>query len=200
MFLWKRSQNDTKHFIPNSFLRRAVEHIEKTGEPLLYCRLPHYSRVLSAWADEDRYALSVPMEHWEPPFRTWREYAETKGLPLQEVMDDQEFEDEDELDEEIETGFLYQMVDPLDTPEGQTAAILGDLPQYLIEDAGDLEPLLDETLVEVYEDGGSYPGDPWTGRFFVHAPSKLSVSLLQYVLDELGSGIRIELSLSARIG
>lgn len=193
MFLKRRVQGGTRHFIPDSFIGRAFDHIQETGQPLLYRRLPSYPHVLEAWPNGDGYTLSIPLDYWDPPFVTWRQYAEYKGISLQEVMDDQDFDDEEELNEEIPEDKLEDYVDPEDTLEAQTEELVGDLPEYLIEDPGDLAPFLQDTFVEIYEYGGAYPGDPWTGRTHVSVRSKLALSLLQYVLDELGRGVRIEL-------
>jgi hypothetical protein len=192
MFLRNRLHTEEKHFVPNSFLERAIEHEQKTGQPLLYQRLPAYLHVLEAWEDGDGYTLNTPWDDWIPPYRTWREYASHKGLSAQEVMEEHELEEESQLDEEIDRSILDQLVEPDEGIAGEAAALLIDLPEYLIEDRGELATYLEETLLEVYENDGQYPGDPWTGSIQVSVRSKLALSVLQYVLDELGRGIKIQ--------
>ena len=185
------SEDQDAIYVSANFLRRAADHIQSTGQPVLIQRLPEYTAVLEAWPTHaGGYALNVPWADWEPPFRTWREYAEYKGLSEEEVMAEQGFEDEGELDEEIDDDFVDQMVDPGDSIEGQADALLAGLPEYLIENVEDIPELLEDTGLEPWKYEGGRPG--WD-QVSVEVPSALALSILQYMLDELGRGIRIEL-------
>ena len=178
-------------YVSATFLRRAAAHIKSTGQPLLMKRLPGYARSLEAWPDSyGGYQLNVPYDEWEPPFRTWREYGEFHGLSEEEVLEESGLEDEDELDEEIETDALEQLLAPGDTVEGHAEALLADLPPYLIENVEDIPELLEDADLEPWRNEGGRPG--WT-QVTVEVPSALALSVLQYILDEVGHGTRIEL-------
>ena len=185
------SEDQDAIYVSANFLRRAAAHIQSTGAPLLERRLPEYSRTLEAWPDSyGGYQLNVPYDEWDPPFRTWREYAEFHDLSEEEVLEESGAEDEEELDEEIETDTLEQLIAPDDTVEGQAEALLSDLPPYLIENVEDVPELLEDADLEPWRNEGGRPG--WT-QVTVEVPSALALSVLQYVLDEVGHGTRIEL-------
>ena len=194
--------------VPTAFLSRAIAHIESTGEPLLIARLPEYSSVLQAWPQHDGgYTLSVPWDDWEPPFRTWREYARYKEISDDDLMYEKGFDDDAQLDDEIDEFILIQMIDPSESAEAEAGYILGDLPEYVTEadaipkiqqsledlDEDDISGLLDDLDVVISERGSRFPGDLGADEVVVSVPSMLALSILQYALDELGRGVRIEI-------
>lgn len=132
----------------------------------------------------------MPYEEWEPPFRTWREYADFHDLSEKEVLEESGLEDESELDEEIDNDTLEQLIAPDDTVEGQAEILLADLPEYLIENVDDIQELSDGAELEPWRNEGGRPG--WT-QLSVEVPSAFALSVLQYILDEVGHGTRIEL-------
>ena len=190
--------------IPAEFVLRAQQHLLETGEPLLEYRSEAYDTVLLASGD-GRYQLS--MADWEPPFTTWREYFEAEGLEGEEIHeriaeeglgvpereDAPEDEDDPELlyDLDAEMQFAEQYWPPRDTETGLVYSLLEDLPlpdkfecPELVADRG-----FDLGQLDFIE--GPCPGNDFTG---VSVTSPLGLSCLQYLLDELNSGIQIELA------
>ena len=188
-----------KIYVSATFLRRAAAHIQKAREPLLDPRLPEYSRTLEAWPNgEGGYTLSVPWIEWELPFTTWREYMEYLYLSEEDLLEDHGI-GRDRLDEEIDNDTLNEMynnptleqkLEAEDTVEGAAYKLLSTLPGYLIENVEDISDSgADENLGVLKWEGG-LPGWDQTST---EVPSDLALSVLQYILDELGRGIYIEL-------
>ena len=188
-----------KIYVSANFLRRAVAHIERTGEPFLELRLPKYTRTLEAWPDEDGgYALSVPLVEWELPFTTWREYAEYFCFSEAELLEEHGINN-GRLDEDIDGDFLNELysdatidqkLEPGDYIEGAAYKLLADVPEYVIENVDDLADAGAYEDLEVAKIEGGLPGRDQTST---EVPSDLALSVLQYILDELGRGIYIEL-------
>jgi len=175
--------------LPHEFVDRVRAHVEASGFPLIETGEHGYTKTIVAWPEDEGYRLVVPEAEWEPPFNTWREYANYAGLEEADIMDEQGFESEAELDDEIDLDIISQLVDPEDSNDGAAAALLRDLPLYLAQDDPELGP--DPHSVKIHQFDIGRPGWNHTS---VEVGSAFDVSVLQYLLDEGKRGIRIEVA------
>jgi hypothetical protein len=113
--------------IPVEFIRRAQEHLQQIGEPLLEYRLAEsdYHAVVEAMPSGGDYTLVIA--NWEPPFSTWREYMDWQGWSEVEMREwaesegvfepPEEDEEEEEADKEaVEKVFEDLLGEPIDDP------------------------------------------------------------------------------------
>lgn len=178
------SRNPDPVLIPESVVQRLQQHVEEAGRPLVRPRKDTDRTLLEAWSDGSHgYELTTPPGEWEPPFFTYRGYAEYTGKDPEEVMAYHGFEDEEELDQQIELDILSQLVSPSDEPGGDAWKYVEDVVECEIETDGTLETV---RLASPMDGGG--PGSSYRS---VYVSSPLHLSLLQYRLDEEGRGVRI---------
>jgi hypothetical protein len=170
--------------IPESVVQRLQQHVEQTGKPLVRIPQSTDTSLLEAWGDRSGgYDLTTPPGAWEPPFYTYRGYAEYTGKDPREVMAYHGFEDEKDLDDQIDLDILEQMVSPSDEPGEEPWAYVEDLVECQIEMEGELKTV---RLASRMDGGG--PGSSYRS---VYVSSPLHLSLLQHLLDEEGRGVRI---------
>ncbi|MGI9078314.1 MAG: hypothetical protein ACR2G6_13450 [Gemmatimonadaceae bacterium] len=170
--------------IPAAFVFRAVRHLEATGKPLLEHRYKGYAQTFLAFKQEREYELII--EDYEMDFATWRELAEWSGDTVEEVLDrhgnDGYYGDEIlGPDDKIPEGFFpLQYYSP-------TTRVFYELDKLFLPDLFTSRGW-DIDLGELSFDDGPAPGNSYVG---VSVTSELGLSCLQYMLDDLRSGIRI---------
>ncbi len=163
---------------------RAVRHLEATGKPLLEHRYKGYAQTFLAFRQEREYELII--EDYEMDFATWRELAKWSGDTVEEVLDrhgNDGFDDDEILgpDDKIPEDF-----NPLEY-YSVTAPVFWELDNLSLPDRFTSRGW-DIDLGGLSFDDGPAPGNDYMG---VSVTSKLGLSCLQYMLDDLRSGIRI---------
>lgn len=174
--------------IPAAFVERARRHVAATGQPLLEYAAPPYNRLVYAcmWSPPE-YELQDEPGPQEAPFTTWSEYAEYRGMEPSELLEEYGLEEE-ELDDELPDPFAmegapsspgagaYSMFEQLWTSGRDVVGA------YECAETGEL-------LGEVEAVDGPAPGNDYIG---VSVDSPLMLSCLQFHLDRMRAGIRIE--------
>lgn len=172
--------------IPESFLARARQVIAERDEPLLEYSAPPYRMTIyaCAWSPPE-YELQTEPGAQEAPFGTWRGYAEFREMSIEDLLEEYPDLEEADLDDEISNPFelagapsglgagVYSMFETIDVTGPYECAETG------------------EYLGEVVGMDGPAPGNDYVG---VSADSPLVLSCLQYRLDQLRTGIRIEVA------
>ena len=173
-------------FILPSFVLRAAEYLEKTGEPLLVPP-PVYKYTLTALDNGNGdYQLNFGDPYEEPPKLTLREYIDQYYWG-----DDADYMEENEVGEGDFLAALNDDVDEWlyledwarqDSPQRIAYDYLSRLDLGLALDSDDADG-----AIEFID--GPCPGNDYIA---VHAPDMLSLSLLQERLNQLGEEVKVE--------
>ena len=172
--------------VPRAFATRVLERVRLTGEPLLEYRLAEYSEFLRAHCQGDEFELAV--DEWQPPFDTWREYAEYVGIECDELCAEHALQ-QSELDSPIDLDRVEhwdQHLRPYDTPTGAVYPLLEAVSPKAFRCTE-----LNADLGHVAFTDGPVPGNDYVG---VSASSAIALSCLQYALDDAACGIRIHVA------
>lgn len=177
-------------FVPASFVRAAIAHLERTGAPLLPDTDTQYSSDFLAWdLGDGTYQLSDA--DWKAP--TWREYAELLGVELGELRDRFPFPKRIRRpDSPIPNSVWYQL-DEMDSALSAAFDALQPLgvESFVCAELSDREG--GGVLGGVEWSTGSYPGD---NLRTVHVTSPVALSCLQRELNARSAGIRIRIRAS----
>ena len=178
--------------IPDWFGKAAQAHYRRTGEALLLHNANYTKRIVAS-NEYGEISLEDPDAPDEAPSMTWREYAqEYAGMSMEEYAAEYGLP-ESEWDEEADQ---YQVHDSWaengprrETASGSVYCLLEDF------DLGQQSLSLDDMEIEqilgyiAFIDGDS-PGNDFLG---VRVSSPTALAALQYRLNELGTGIKIEM-------
>jgi len=178
---------------PEWVARSAQSHFIDSGEPLLFHSDIYQSR-LTAEETNGWFYLEDPAVDNEPPPMTWRKYSEQYvGMSIEEYAEEYGLA-KDDWDKVANSETVFEswveMCPRSETASGSAYVILDQFDlgrKYLRLD--DLDPSDILGYVEFID--GEHPGSDYLG---VRVSSPVALSALQYKLNELGSGIKLEIS------
>ena len=163
-----------------TYLARATQFLEETGSPLIQ---PPDKITTELYAEEyyGEFRLLLGADDSEPESMTCREYAEYVGYDSAEEFRNSWGIEEEELDEEIDYQFVVDHWARHEHPQALAYDLLDRLD--LMPKDGDSSSVGNLHFIDGY-----FPGHDYLG---VHAPDKMSLSLLQERLNQLDTGIHI---------
>ena len=171
-----------------SFFKQAAAFVEQCGEALLVPPKEIITDMFAIDRGDYEYQLNLGNPYTEPPILSWREYFATYGDDPLEYFD---VANESEIEERIGIGLddeadWFVVVDSWARSESPNSRA------YRLLEGLDLGTELSgaDAVGEIRFIDGACPGVDYLG---VHAPDDLSLSLLQHRLNQLGTGIRIQI-------
>jgi hypothetical protein len=175
--------------IPVAFVKRAQHHWATTGQPLLECSALPYSSVVyaCAWSPPQYELQDQPGPH-ELESITWGDYASYYDIDLPELLAEYGLEEE-ELDNEVPESL--RMDGAASSPGAGVYATFEELWASDRDVVGTYECAeTGELLGEVRAFYGPAPGNDYIG---VSIDNPIVLSCLQYHLNRMSTGVRIEL-------
>jgi hypothetical protein len=178
-FLLGATSTATGLVVP-TYLAKATQFLEETGSALIQ---PPDNIVTTLYAEdyEGEFRLLLGPDDAVPESMTYREYAEYAGYDsIEQFMNSWGVEAE-ELAEEIDYQFVVDHWVRHVHPQAMAYHFLEELD--LMPEDGDPSAIGNLDFIDGY-----FPGSDYLG---VHAPDKISLSLLQERLNQLDTGIHI---------
>ena len=166
-----------------SYFDKVFSYFENTGEALL--EVPQNAEIVMIASSErggDAYELNLGDPYQEPPEMTVREYAHRYFGGEQEWLECNGYEDDD-FERVMD---FWDMVDTWAYNDSANAKA------YRLLESLDLGPELtgEDAVGEIRFIDGASPASDYLGA---HAPTQLDIALLQKRLNDLDTGIRLNI-------
>lgn len=167
------------------FFEQALAQYENHGEALLHAPEQVGTTLIASREYSDNFQLLLGDIREEPPSMTVAEYVERYSfLSLEEAA--QEYADWGlSLDDQMPWDYVCDAWCLKDSPNARAFELLSGF------DLGSLKAHGDRKIGEILFINGPCPGNDYRG---VEAPTELDLSLLQNRLNQLRSGVSIEIS------